>query len=311
MPKARRDSKPAAHRPTAAPPSLSPKSIADETVMVAGVKSHFDRFLAAARAAAPAVLPVFRGDAALAHHNANLALGALRAHRAEVLATGFRADFDAFAEVPDLALALAYAVEQVEGRSGANAELQATLARGRVLRDIGVSSATTLMKAGQLSAADLKHLRKGAGPLNLAAELDALAALVVEKKAAFHNRSPFTLAQAKEAAEVAAALKKQVTPKGGRKPTATALAAAQRDRDALAALMASRYEAMERAAGALWGRALEQHVPTLMSRVGTKAKGKAKAPPKQGTKPGAPDAGKAEPKDGAPAGGGSPKAPEG
>jgi len=284
MPKTRRDSKPAAaRRTTAAPPSLSPKAIADETVMVAGVKSHYDHYLPVARANAPATVLVFRGDAALAHHNAHLAVTTLLMHRDAVAATGFRVDFGAIEAIPQIALALAYAVEQVEGRTGANADLQATLARARVLRDIGMSSVTTLVKSGDLRAEDLKKLRKGSGPLNLAGELDALATLVVEKQGVFRNRSPFTLAHAKESADIAAALKRQVTPKGGRKPTATALTAAQRDRDLLAALLVARYELLERAAGALWGRALEQHMPTLLSRVGVRAKKKAVAKSKGAT----------------------------
>jgi hypothetical protein len=303
MKKTRRDSKPAAaRRTTAAPPSLSPKAIAEETVMVAGVKSHYDRYLPVARDSAPATALVFRGDAALAHHNANLAVSALLAQRDALAATGFRVDFGALEAIPQIALALAYAVEQVEGRTGANADLQATLARARVLRDIGMSSVTTLVKSGGLGADDQKKLRKGSGPLNLAGELDALATLVVEKQRVFRNQSPFTLAHAKEAAELAAALKRQVTPKGGRKPTATALAGAQRDRDLLAALLVARYELLERAAGALWGRALEQYVPTLLSRVGVKPKKKAVAKPKGAKKKGEASGGAVEPKASAPTG---------
>lgn len=269
MKKTRRNSQPPATRASKGPPSLAPKSVDAETVVAHGVKQHFDRHIAAARAhAGPSPAP-FRGDASLAHHNARVGLDAVLAARAALEATGLRVDWAALATLPELCLALVYAAEQVAGFGGANADYQKTYARARIVRDIGMSSVETLVKSGDLTAADLKRLRKGASPLHLAGELDGLARFFAEKGEVFRGKSPFTAALAREASQLGAELMRVVTPKGGRKAPSSERKAAAYDRDALAALLVTRHGELDRAAGALWGRALGEHVPALQARVAT------------------------------------------
>lgn len=193
------------------------KSVDAETVVAHGVRQHFDRHIDSARAHAEPSPAPFRGDASLAHHNARVGLDAVLAARAALEATGLRVDWAALATLPELGLALVYAAEQVAGFGGANADYQKTYARARIVRDIGMSSVETLVKSGDLTAADLKRLRKGASPLHLAGELDGLARFFAEKGEVFRGKSPFTAALAREAAQLGAELMRVVTPKGGRK----------------------------------------------------------------------------------------------
>ncbi|MFO0606431.1 MAG: hypothetical protein U0324_24885 [Polyangiales bacterium] len=276
MSKPRRNTNPPAPRASKSPPSLSPKAVDAEVVVVRGVEEHFRRHIDAARARAGEAPPAFRGDAALAYHNVRLGLAEVTAARAALEATGYRVDWAALEQLPEIALALAYAAEQVAGQEGVNAEYQRTYARARIVRDIGMSSVEALVKSGDLTAADRKKLLKGGSPLQLAGELDGLARFYAARSDAFRGKSPFTAALAREAAALGEALMRVVTPKGGRKSPSAARAAAARDRDALAALLVARYAELDRAAGALWGRALGDHVPALQARVAT-ARGKKSA----------------------------------
>jgi len=255
-----------------------PKAIEAETVTVGGVKDDFEAFLAAARATQSGKVQTFRGDASLAYHNVTAGLEAVLARKSEVLSSGLRVDWSALDDLPRIALGLVYAVEQVDGRAGVNVALQKQLAKARVLRDIAMSSASTLAKSGHVPAAEVRKLRKGTGPLNLARDLVALSDFFTRHHGAVKGRTPLTDDQLQEAAQLGGELLKQVKPKGTRTPKDKTFADAQRDRDCFAALLLERYGQLERVAGSLWGRSLSAHVPALQSRVKPKPRKKKPTP---------------------------------
>jgi hypothetical protein len=259
-----------------------------EVVTLHGVRGDFEAFIAAAREVDASRVRTFHGDASLAHHNVSAGLKAVVAERAAIGATGFRVDWDGLTELPRIALGLVYAVERVGGQQGGDAALQKLLARARILRDIGVAAATALSKSGDVPAAEVKKLKVGAGPRNLARALVRLAEFFTTFRAEAHGRSTFGDAEVAEAERISSELLRRVKPAGVRRTPGESLTAAQRDRDAFAALLEARYELLERAAGARWGRSLGKHVPSLYARVAAGAKKPAKGTKKKGAKKDAP-----------------------
>lgn len=263
-------------RHSQSPPSLAPRAIEAETVSVPGVKADYEAFLSAAHGVDPAKVQTFRGDASLAYHNVSAGLDAVLSQKGSTAANKVEVDWAALEELPRIALGLVFAVEQVDGRTGANVALQKQLARGRVLRDIGLGSADVLAKSGDIPAKDVKALRLGSGPLNLARALVKVSEFYTKHRGAAKGKTPFTEALVKETAELGRDLLKQVKPKGTLPAKDKALAEAQRDRDQFAALLVERHETLERVGGWFWGRNLGDHVPALQSRVRSKPRAKKK-----------------------------------
>ena len=106
----------------------------------------------------------------------------------------------------------------------------------------------------------------------------ALASLFEKNAAAVRGKVPFTAAQVKEAAEVGSRLLATLKPKSAKKATAKDLTAAAEARDRLWTLFEKTWEQTIWRAGAwVFGRAVDQHVPALQSRV--VGKRPAKVPP--------------------------------
>lgn len=279
MSQPKRSATEASARTSRVPPSLAPRAIDEETVAVTGVKADFDAFIDAARAIDPAKVQTFRGDASLAYHNALAGLEAVLAERDAIEASGLTVDWKALEEIPRVALGLVYAAEQVDGRSSANTELQRKLARGRVLRDIGVSSADTLAKSGDLPAEEVRKLHLGSGPLNMARALVKIATFFVRFQSEVKGKTPFTPALVRESEQLGSELLKVVKPGGAPRTPSKTFTDAQRDRDGFATLLVERYEVLEQVAGSRWGRNLGEHVPALQSRVRKARKKKPKPAP--------------------------------
>jgi len=283
MSRAKRSSVEPPPRTSKAPPSLTPRAIEDETVFVEGAKADFEAFLTAAHGMDAAKVQTFRGDASLAYHNVVAGLGAVLAEKAAVVASKLDVDWVALDELPRIALGLAYAVARVEGHAGPQKTLQQTLTRGRVLYDIGMTSADALAKSGDVPLKDVTKLRASGTPLNLARALLKLSDFYTLHRDRVKGKTPFTSALVREAAKLGSELLTTVKPTGTPRTKDKSFAEAQRDRDCLAALLVERYEALERVAGSRWGRSLGEHVPALQSRV-QKARAK-KAPAATKTDP--------------------------
>ncbi len=181
-------------------PSLAPKAIEAETVGVEGVEADFLAFITEARAIDAAKVTSFRGDPSLAYHNVVAGLDAVLAERAAVEASGLRVDWRALEEMPRIALGLVFASERIDGPAGVNGALQTDLARGRVLRDIALSSVTSLASAGAIPADSASKLKGAAGPLNLGKLLVKVAAFFNKHGDAVKGMTPFKPELAREAA---------------------------------------------------------------------------------------------------------------
>ena len=68
---------------------------------------------------------------------------------------------------------------------------------------------------------------------------------------------------------------KTAKPSGSRPTKSADRAAAQHDRDCIAALLVARHDALDQAGGAHWGRKLVDHVPSLYARLKKTAKARA------------------------------------
>lgn len=268
----------AAPRLSKGPPSLAPKMIEAETVAVEGVEADFMAFIAEARAIDAAKVTSFRGDASLAYHNVVTGLDAVLAERAAVEASGLHVDWRALEEMPRIALGLVFANEQIDGAAGVNRALQTDLSRGRVLRDIALASIDALASAGDVPEGSAAKFKGGAGPLNLGKQLTKIAAFFRKHANAVKGLTPFKPALVREAATLGAKLVTTSKPAGTPTVKPKSLADAQRDRDAFAALLTRRFDALDRVGGSLWGRSVEKHVPALQSRVRSAKKPRAKKP---------------------------------
>ncbi len=259
-------------------PSLAPKAIEAETVAVEGVEADFLAFITEARAIDAAKVTSFRGDPSLAYHNVVAGLDTVLAERESIVASGFKVDWRALEEMPRIALGLVFASEQVEGSAGDNSARQTDLARGRVLRDIALSSVTSLANSGALPADSASKLKGSVGPLNLGKLLVKISAFFNKHRDAVKGMTPFKADLVREAAEIGARLVKTSKPAGALASKSKGLSDAQRDRDAFAALLSQRFDLLDRAGGSRWGRSVGEHVPALQSRVRGVAKPRAKKP---------------------------------
>lgn len=274
-----------------AAPSLAPKAIESEIAEVAGVEADFLAFINEARGVDAAKVTSFRGDPSLAYHNVVTGLEAVLAERDKVVASGLHVDWRALQEAPRIALGLVFACERIDGTAGVNRALQTDLARGRVLRDIALSSIASLASSGAIPADSPAKLKSTAGPLNLGKLLVKIAGFFSKHRDAVKGMTPFKPELASEAAAVGARLLKTAKPVGAIKVKPRQLADAQRDRDAMAALLSLRLEALDRVGGSLWGRELADHIPSMQSRLHTSKKTGAKKTPAQPvTQPAAPNA---------------------
>lgn len=259
-------------------PSLTPRAIEAETVAVEGVEADFLAFITEARAIDAAKVTSFRGDPSLAYQNVVAGLDAVLAERENIVASGFKVDWRALEEMPRIALGLVFASEQVDGSAGDNSGRQTDLARGRVLRDIALGSVTSLASAGVVPADSPAKLKGAVGPLNLGKLLVKISAFFNKHRDAVKGMTPFKAELVREAAEIGARLVKTSKPAGALASKSKDLAAAQRDRDAFAALLSQRFDLLDRAGGSRWGRSVGEHVPALQSRVRGAAKPRAKKP---------------------------------
>lgn len=232
-----------------------------------GVREDYEHFLPVAKKVDAARVQTFRGDAAVAYFNVLPGLEAVLAARPALDARGVPVDWNALQELPRIALGLVYACEQVDATATPRASSPQTRAAARVLLDIGLSGAETLAKAGHLKSEDVKKLRKKCDARDPGPALTNVADFYRKHEATVRGRCPFGPEQVAEAERIATELIKTTRRKGTKLPVDKALATARTCRNQLAALLIERYEALECAAGARWGRSLGEHVPSLFSRV--------------------------------------------
>ncbi|WP_148313881.1 hypothetical protein [Sorangium cellulosum] len=212
-----------------------------------------------------------RADAALVHHNISVGLDAVSAREAELLTLPAPFDLDAMRSLRRLALGLVYAAAQVDRSSPGTAKK--LLKRAHELRDVLLSAAVALMKAGVLPAQRVKKIMAGSGARDMVQDCVDLAQLFRDHAADLRGKTAVTRAQIDEASTVGDQLLALLRPKGAKAKTPAAVKDAVEARDRLWTLLSLRHEEQLRRAGMwLWVDKVDEHVPPLLSRAARKAK---------------------------------------
>ncbi len=247
---------------------------------VVGTFDDVARFQSAAGALSLAEVRPCRIDVRLAAFNAMAGRAAILGARAELEAIHHPVDWSRVESIDSLCRGIAY----LASRSGAypppTGEVLALLQEGRPLRRQLLASATAQSLAGRCPAAEVARIVRGRGALDTAADLVDLAFVHTHHGLTGGNAS-VTEAQVARAKALGTTLRHLIRPNGAPPPPRSSGhidVIALRDR--LWTVLLGVHADMERAAGALWGSQLRQHVPPLRSRhVPRKKKPKAPVAP--------------------------------
>lgn len=216
----------------------------------------------------------FSGGATLTLHNVRAGVAAVLAERAwfERDAQGPKVDFKRIEECAEAARALAFAARRAEQVVVQRPDLNAKFTRSAKLRRVLLKAADALVDGGVFLAAEVALIKAGRGWFDIAQDLVDIASLFRRHAAAVRGKTAVSAAQLREAATLGEELLALLTPMGARPKgeRAEALTKATALRDRLAVVVARRYQEVERAAGWRWGRSLDEHVPSMLSRTRSK-----------------------------------------
>ncbi|MEO7332188.1 MAG: hypothetical protein ABI193_26665 [Minicystis sp.] len=245
------------------PIKSSPKQPAAQSE---GSAEDFAKFLPFAQEIpAGDVLP-FRADAALAYHNIVTGLDAVLAHESTLTALPAPFQLSTLKSLPRCALALMYAFAQVDRSSPGTASK--LLKRAAELRDLLLSSAVALSKAGLLPEKEVRRIQQGKGKRDQAQDCVDLAALFRAHASALKGKSAISKAQIDESAQVGDELLKLLKPRHAKAKVAPAVKSAVDARDRLWTLVVTRHREQLRRAGMwIFVDDVDEHVPPLQSRV--------------------------------------------
>ncbi|WP_437893280.1 hypothetical protein [Sorangium sp. So ce124] len=212
-----------------------------------------------------------RADVALVHHNIRAGLDAVGPREAELVKLPAPFDLGAMKSLGRLALGLVYAAAQVDRSSpGTTKKL---LQRAHELRDLLLSAAVALMKAGVLPAQRVKKIMAGSGARDMVQDCVDLAQLFRDHAAEVRGKTAITRAQIDETAAIGDQLLSLLKPKGAKAKAPEPVKSAVDARDRLWTLLSRRHEEQLRRAGMwLWIGEVDAHVPPLLARTARKAK---------------------------------------
>lgn len=249
------------------------------TLAPVGSAAEFERFLPEARKIAKSAVIPMRADVNLAITNARRGAQAVLSKKAQLKAELPGVSLDHVQNLGSLALAVAYAENQVERFAPPPRQVKKMLARAHVLRHTLLASAEALASAGLVAENAVAKIRHGRGGIDAAGDCVALASLFRRNAAAIRGKHPLSTAEIKEAADLGSQLLGVLEPKSARRdPSSLALRQARDSRDRLWTLLEQRWEQDVWRAGAwLYGRdGVDKHVPPLLSRAAHRSKKKKK-----------------------------------
>lgn len=241
----------------------------DDLPEVTGSEAAFAQYIGQARAIAKKDVIGFRGHPSVAFHNVERGVRAVMERR-EMVAQLPGIDVDALADLPNLALAVAYSAAVAERSAGEvpKSEYRQLLSRANTVRRLMLLSLEACAVAGIVPVEDVKPIRAGKGTLDLAGDVVALVALFRKHADVLKNKTPVTAADLSEGSEVGTALLSSVKPKGTpvvKEPRMPEQAADDRDR--LWTLLVQGHAELLRVGSFLFGQESSQHVPALQSRL--------------------------------------------
>jgi hypothetical protein len=212
-----------------------------------------------------------RADPALAYYNVDVGLRAVEPHEAELAALPAPFDLATMKSLRRLALGVIYAAAQVD-RSSAGTTRK-LMKRASELRDVLLSAAVALMKAGLLPAQQVKKIIAGRGNRDMVQDCIDLAELFRQHQKSLLGKTAVTKEQIDEAAAVGNQLIVILKPARAKAKASEAVQKAVETRDRMWTLLYARHGGHLRRAGMwLWGDEVDEHVPPLLSSVGRKAK---------------------------------------
>lgn len=244
-------------------------SESDDVPEVTGSEAAFERFIDRARALAKGEVMGFRGNASLAFHNVERGVQAVMERR-EIVEKLPGIDVARLHELPELALAVVYAAALAARAAGEvpTKEYQRLLSRGHAVRRPLLLSLEACAEVGLLPAGEVKPIRSGRGPLDLAGDLVTLAALFRKHSSVLKNKTPIMATHIEEATEIGTSLQMFLKPKGTPVvKTPRTPEQAEGDRNRLFTLLVRGHAELRRVAAFLFGDQMPNHVPALQSRL--------------------------------------------
>jgi hypothetical protein len=233
-------------------------------IELVGSQQAYEHVRPDAAALAADEVRAFRADASLAYHNVKTGVDALLAIETRIAAELPTLSLKGLRGLGDLALAVAYAVAQVD--RGADGSTAVLLAKARELREIMLVSAEALAKSGVIPARAVEKIREGRGAIDSAQDCVDLAALFSKYSKDVKGKTAVTSAQRKDAAELGTELLKRLRRKGTKRKDSAIVAAAVEARDRVWTLLVQRHQEVRRAGMWIWGDDVDAHVPPLQSR---------------------------------------------
>ena len=248
-------------------PTTSATRNGKEGLATSGSEEHFQRFLPEARRLPAGEVVRLRADATLAYHNVVEGVGAVWPLRERLGRELVAFPLATIATLPDLALGLIFAVNQVD-RGAGTAALPGLLGAASPLREAMLVTAEALALQGLLPAREVRRIRAGRGSIDSAKDLVDLAALFRKNAGALRGKSPITVEQVRQAADLGTELLQLLRPTSRKKTPAMTPAIQQQldDRDRLWTLLVQRHDLLWRAGAWLLGRDVTHRVPGLQGR---------------------------------------------
>jgi hypothetical protein len=245
------------------PEPQKPRAAAAEPAKAPAPPAALARFLDEARAFEPEQVVPFRTDARMVQHAVGLGVAAVLEWTDHVREHLPHVDLAELRSLPDLALCLAHAAQEVDGGGPEVAEARELLVEAHALRRPLKAAAQALVAAGTLTPRDLAKVGGEHGAVDAGGDCLALAALFEKRGEEIAGQTPITDEDRARAAEVGNALKAFFKPKAAaKKPGPHGLSLVEA-RDRLWTLLVHRHERLWAVGAYVYGHAVDEHVPPI------------------------------------------------
>jgi len=256
------------------PPAPNPDPSAEpeaELDVETGTEEAFKRFSAEAEAIPEGEVIPFRADATLAYHNVMTGLKAVLERIDEAVQRLPEANADVLRALPDLALALCFAVSQASGSVKSTGAIGTQAKETAGWRRLLLKGADAAVEKKLVPGGEIARIRAGRGNIDLANDCRDLAAWFKKNAKALQGKTAVTPEDVAAADAAGLKLLTMLKPEGARRE-AGAPSEAVDIRDRFWTLLNRRHEQLWKAGAVLWGRAVDDFVPALQSRVRRKKK---------------------------------------
>lgn len=233
-------------------------------------EQHFEAWRSAARKLAAHEVRAFKADVLLAQTNVRRGVVAVQERAPELKGRFSDEEIARIEKLPELALGLVFAAARVEAlQVSSDGSLAAKLERARELRRILLRGAEACAEAKLVPSSEVTRIREGRGAIDTAQDCILLATFYRQHASAVQGRTPATEPLLDEAARLGTELVELLKPGKARpvEKSSKALDEATDLRDRFWSLLWLEHELLWKMGAMLWGKAVDEHVPPLQSRV--------------------------------------------